>query len=397
MNNKRTETRPLSLAARLWIAVDRLYPPCANQVFFEGMGSFDPEQWKAAVTKASDANPGTRLVLRGALRSCRWIDSGVAPPIREIHGSGWDGQGSDGAPFLESSFSPRQGPTCEVLLVHGNPARVAFRSHHAIMDGLGVATWAEDVFRALRGEEPLGSEHLMTEYDLLNLQKGNKSKPLPHQYIAPTGKADGQETDMVWKRKTLTKKYPRLLIQLLLLAAQEAWRHADGKVRFGIPVDLRYRQKNLRSTGNLANAIYMDIDPTTTADQITAEIEKRLSSFSDGQLTWEDTVGNYVPVWLMCKGIRFEGSRSQRSGRYRLSGLISNGGRIDIDKFSCDDFKAATLFGIPVAAPFIPFSMSLVGTKNGIEMLLRMPKNMSTDGRLEAALDTIANSLQSIS
>jgi hypothetical protein len=396
MNNT-IKSRPLSLAARLWVAVDRLYPPCANQLVFEGTGRIDLEKWKHAVKKASEANPGSRLILRGMLGSCKWVVSKVTPFVREVDGSAWDGRGSDGAPFLLSSFSPRKGPNCEVLIIHGDPLRVAFRSHHAIMDGFGTLTWAEDIFRVLRGEEPLGSEYTMTEYDLLKLNKGKRSKPLPHQYIAPTGGADGDGTELVWKRKTLTGKYPKLVPQLMLLTAKEAWRYGEGKVRIGLPVDLRYRKKDLRSTGNLANAIYMDIEKNTTIDLITDEINKRVSNFIDGDITWEDTAGNYIPVWLLCKGIEIEGSRCRRSGHYRFSGLISNGGRLDVDSLSTDDFMIRTFFGIPAGASFLPFSMSLVGTKNGTEMLLKMPKNLATMGRLEAALENIANGLKSIS
>lgn len=395
--NGSAASRPLSLAARLWVAVDRLYPPCANQLIFEGTGSINLGKWKEAVKKASDANPGSRLVLRGMLGSCKWVVSDVTPHVREADGSAWDGRGSDDAPFLLSSFSPRKGPNCEVLIIHGDPLRIAFRSHHAIMDGFGTLTWAEDILRVLRGQEPVGSEYTMTEYDLLKLNKGKRSKPLPHQYIAPTGKADGDSTELVWRRKTLTGKYPKLVPQLMLLAAQEAWRHGEGKVRIGIPVDLRYRKQGVRSTGNLANAIYMDIDANTTIDQLTEDINTRLTGFIDGEITWEDTVGNYVPVWLLCRGIEIESSRSQKSGHYRISGLISNGGRLDVDSFSTDDFKLNTFFGIPAGASLLPFSMSLVGTKNGTEMLIKMPKCLATMGRLEAALENMAGGLKSIS
>jgi hypothetical protein len=397
MNNTKEKSRPLSLAARLWVAVDRLYPPCANQLVFEGSGNIDLGKWKQAVKKASDANPGSRLVLRGMLGSCKWVVSDVTPGVREADGSAWDGRGSDDAPFLRSSFSPRKGPNCEVLIIHGDPLRVAFRSHHAIMDGIGTLTWAEDVFRVLRGEEPQGSEYTMTEYDLLKLNKGKRSKPLPHQYIAPTGNADGNATELLWKRKTITGKYPKMLPQLMILTAQEAWRHGEGKVRIGIPVDLRYRKQGVRSTGNLANAIYMDIDKNTTIDRLAEEINTRLTGFNDGEITWEDTVGNYIPVWLLCKGIEIEGSRSQQSGHYRISGLISNGGRLDVDSLSTDNFKISTFFGIPAGASFLPFSMSLVGTKSGTEMLLKMPKNLASMGRLEAALENIASGMKSIS
>ncbi|HNW28453.1 MAG TPA: hypothetical protein PKN50_08255 [Spirochaetota bacterium] len=385
--------RPLSIASRLWIAANTITPPFANQVIVEGAGRFNADEWRRAVRIASDANPGTRLVLKGRLGSSRWVDSGVTPPVREVDGSSWDGMGSEGAPFLKKDFDPRKGPCSEVLLMHGDPARAAFRSHHAIMDGRGAMTWTEDIFRVLRGEEPLGSEYIMVENDLLNLTRGKRSRPLPHQYIAPTGMADGTAIDLVWKRATLFGKYPRLLARVLLLTAREAWRHGDGRVRIGIPVDLRSRREGLRSTSNLANAIYIDIDRDASAESIAGEIARRLSLRADGEITWEDLIISYVPIRLLARAIRSEGARNQKSGQFRFSGFVSNLGRVESAAYSCGSFTATSYIGIPVCAPILPFSMTLSGLGDRIELLLMMPRNMSTGGRLEAVLDSIAAGL----
>lgn len=385
--------RPLSIASRLWIAANRITPPFANQVIVEGAGQLNADEWRRAVRIASDANPGTRLVLKGRLGSSRWVDSGITPPLRVVDGSSWDGAGSEGAPFLKKDFDPRKGPCSEVLLMHGNPPRAAFRSHHAIMDGRGAMTWTEDIFRVLRGEDPLGSEYVMTENDLLNLTRGKRSKPLPHRYIAPTGRADGAAIDLVWRRAALSGKYPRLLARVLLLTAREAWRHGDGMVRIGIPVDLRSRRPGLRSTSNLANAIYIDICRDDTAESIAEEIARRLSVRADGEITWEDLIISYVPVRLLARAIRSEGARNQRSGHFRFSGFVSNLGRLDTAAYSCGSFTATSFIGIPVCAPILPFSMTLSGLGDRIELLLMMPRNMSTGGRLDAALERIAAGL----
>ncbi len=389
-------SRPLSIAARLWIAVGRISPPCANQITFEGPGTLDPAKWRAAVEKTAAANPGTRLVLRGALGSCRWIDSGEAPGVRETDASGWDGAGSEGAPFLEEGFDPRTGPNAEVLLMHGNPARVSFRSHHAIMDGRGATTWAEDVFRALRGEEPAGSECTMIENDLLNFGRGTAARPLPHHNIAPTGAAEGNDTSPVWRRKTISGRFNSLLPKVILCAAREARRHADGPVRFGVPVDLRRRSEGLRSTGNLTNAIYFDIGRDAGFEEIAGAITERLELRSDGELTWEDSIIRYVPVSLLRRAIAREGARNLRTGRYRCSGFVSNLGRLELGRFACNDFAPSTYYGVPVIAPIVPFSMTLSGTGSGIELLLAMPRCMGTGGRIGTMLDNIANGLKTV-
>jgi hypothetical protein len=389
-----TNSRPLSTAARLWTAVGRITPPCANQLTFEGPGKLDPARWRAAVVNAAAANPGTRLVLRGALGSCRWVDSGEAPTVREVDATGWDGMGSDGAAFLMQGFKPRTGPNAEVLLMHGDPARVSFRSHHAIMDGRGTMTWAEDVFRALRGEEPAGSECIMTENDLLNFGQGTAARALPHRNMAPTGAADGRDTTPVWKRKTIRGSANSLLPRVILCAAREARRNSGGPVRIGVPVDLRSRREGLRSTGNLTNAIYLDVSADANIQDMAAAIRERLERRSDGEITWEDSIIRYVPVRLLELAISREGARNRRSGGYRCSGFVSNLGRIEIGRFAYDDFAPSTYYGIPVIAPIVPFSMTLSGTSSGIELLLAMPRCMATGGRIGAVLDSIEKELK---
>ena len=391
-----TKSRPLSIAARLWIAVGQSDPPCANQITYEGSGRLDPSRWRAAVEKVSAANPGTRLVLRGRLGSSRWVDSGAAPRVREADASSWDGMGSEGAPFLRQGFDPRSGPNAEVLLMHGSPSRVSFRSHHAIMDGRGTMTWAEDVFRVLRGEEPLGSEYALIENDLLNLGRGSAAKPLPHRYLAPTGPTDGYDTAPVWKRKSLAAPVAGLLPKVMLCVAREAWRRADGPVRIGVPIDLRKRREGLRSTGNLTNALYFDIARDADFRRIGDGIAERLERRSDGEITWEDSIISHVPVRLLAWAVGREGGRNLKGGGYRCSGFVSNLGRLDLDQFSGDDFAPAAYFGIPVCAPVIPFSMTLSGTRAGMEMLLAMPRCLATGGRIEAALDNIENDLKKL-
>jgi hypothetical protein len=387
--------RPLSASTRLWLASDRVCPPCVNQPMYEGTGTFDLKNWKEAVRIASEANRGSRIVLRGMFGSGRWVDSGITPTVREVDGSRWDGMCSEGAPYLQSSFPVRTGPNCEVVLIQGNPARVAFRSHHAIMDGRGTMTWAEDIFRVLRGEKPLGAEFIMTENDLLNVQWGKRKKTLPHTYIPLTGKTEGSDTGPVWKRRTIMGKHPQLLARVMLLTAREARRHREGNVRIGIPVDLRYRREGLRSTSNLANAIYIDIDIDATVEQLATEIEKRVTNLYDGEITWEDKIARHIPIWLGEKGIRMEGSRNQKSGHYRFSGFISNLGRVDVEKFSSEDFKAHTFYAVPLIAPMVPFMMTLSGAKDRSELMINTPKNMATGGRLEAAINNIVNGLNS--
>ncbi|MGB5216954.1 MAG: hypothetical protein WBN66_01525 [Smithella sp.] len=387
------KARDVSIASRLWLVAHELYPPFANQVIVEGHGRFDSEEWIRAVKLASDANPGSRLVLRGYMGMSRWVDSGQTPPLRMIDAGDWDGCSSAGSPFLKKSFSPWRGPMAEVVLIQGDPLRVAFRSHHALMDGRGTIFWAEDIFRVLRGESPLGSDTAITENELLNISNQKLSTPLQHNYIAPTGGAIGNEPGIIWKRTRIRGRYPRLLIQVMLLTAREAWQHGNGPVRLGISVDLRARREGIRSTGNLTNALFLEITPDTTIESLDAELASRLREQRDGQLTWEDKIIAHVPLFVLNMALRAETRRSHRTGNYRFSGFVSNMGRFSMEGFSGGGFNAEMYWAVPVCTESIPFSLVLSGAGDSVDLVLSMPRALANQQILEKTLGRICSGL----
>ncbi|HNY49854.1 MAG TPA: hypothetical protein PLV50_03955 [Smithella sp.] len=387
------KARDVSIASRLWLVAHEMCPPFANQVILEGRGRLNVEEWIRAVKLASDANPGSRLVLRGHLGMSRWVDSGQTPPLRMIDAGDWDGCSSEGAPFLEKSFFPRRGPMAEVVLIQGDPLRVAFRSHHAVMDGRGTVFWAEEIFRVLRGESPLGSDTAITENALLNISKQKLGTPIQHNYIAPTGRAIGNEPGVIWKRTRISGRYPRLLIQIILLTAREAWKHGSGPVRLGIPVDLRARRKGLRSTGNLTNALFLEITPDTTLESLDAELAFRLREQRDGQLTWEDKIISHLPLSVLDMLLSKETRRSHRSGNYRFSGFVSNMGRFSMEGFSGGGFHADMYWAVPVCMESVPFSLVLTGAGDFVDMILAMPRALANQQVLDETLGRIGSGL----
>ncbi|HNY66246.1 MAG TPA: hypothetical protein PKM41_12495 [Deltaproteobacteria bacterium] len=387
--------RRVSIASRVWLAAHELCPPFSNQLIFEGNGILDVERWQRAVAIASAANPGSRLVLRGYLGASRWVDSGVTPRVREVDGSAWDGMSSEGADILYGGYSPRRGPMAEVVLDHGSPPRVIFRSHHAVMDGRGCITWAEDVFRALRGEQVLGSDDTIIEEDLLHLVEGDPISYPGRRFLAPTGRAQGTCPGVVWQRRKVIGNIPKLLPQVLILTAREVWRQGESAVRMGIPVDLRGRRPGLRSTGNLTNAIFVDIPPWKTVDDLAYDIIRRLKGQRDGSLTREEKLVPHIPLPLIRGILRREALQGHASNGYRFSGLVSNLGKLSLAPFQGGGFTSHSCTAVPVCMESFPFSMVLCGYGDTVELVLSMPRVLASGGRLEGILERIARGLRS--
>lgn len=387
-------TRQMSFNERIYAAMDEVCPPIYNQLIFEGEGVLDPGAWLRAVDKASEANPGSRLVLKGFLGLSRWVDSGLTPRVREVHAPQWDGFGPVGAPFLEERLLFREGPTCEVVLIHGDIPRVAFRTHHAVMDGRGTLTWAEDVFRALRGENVIGSSSTLTDVEMVKSFQNRKRKPFPPEHLSPTGTARGNERGVVWKRARIRGSFARVLPRCAVLLAREARSISEGVVRFGVPVDLRRHRKDLRSTANLSFALYIEVKPDTTEEQIAQDLAFQLEHGYEGMLSRGDELFRHLPMRLIrSQGLRIIAAR-HASGRYSLSGVLSNLGRIDPKPFEGGGFKAVGFWAIPPRNEYHPLFLAMMGYEDCLELILSMPAVLASGGRMDAILDGLVRGMK---
>ncbi|MGE5422773.1 MAG: hypothetical protein ACM3QW_05895 [Ignavibacteriales bacterium] len=390
--NKRVN-RPLSIASRMWVAVDELYPPYWTGLIFEGHGSINQPTWQEAIHIASEANLGSRLVLKGHLANAHWVDSGQSPLLRVVDGRTFDGMSSEGLLPLLRTSDVRQGPNAEVLLLEGDPLRIMFRAHHALMDFRGTLTWVEDIFRVLKGLVPIGSDYLTIENDLLHLPDKNLYDPPAFDFIAPTGPADLNETGFIWRRFSVKGNYSKLLPRLMILTARAAWRHQEGPVRFGIPVDLRSRQPGLRSTSNLANAIYITVRPESTVDELAKEMQQRLKERNDGKLNWEDKLIPYVPIKVLKRILQKDEQKRLVTNKFRFSGVYSNGGRMDLEPFTGGGFIPSAFFALPTAFGSLPFSVGISGHHDITEYVFYLPQAFASQGRLEEIIDYIFTEL----
>lgn len=385
--------RPISLTERLWLGVDMAYPPYANQVVLEGSGRLDHKDLIKAVESASEANPGSRLVLKGALRKCYWIDSGKCPGIKIVKNGQWDGYSSDNAPFLTGQL-PYTGPTCQVIYVEGSVPRLVFRSNHGVMDGMGTFTWMEDIFKVLRGEEPIGSRSTLNE-ELLVMSLSKRSQKMhPIESIGPTGKAGKFENGVTWKRLTFYGAHSKLMGKVGNAIARSAWKYGEGVVRLGIPVDIRARQDGLRATGNLSMAIYLEITKNSTPESITEDIRTQLENKNDLVCIEGGNYIDMIPLWLTRISVKLITRALLKRGKYSQSAMLSNLGRIDKEKFCGGGFVTDTVFLIPPRFETIPAFVVLTGSGKRLEITVSVPNALAGDGRLNRLLDDISEALK---
>lgn len=385
--------RKLSFSERFYLVADALNPGFCNQMVLEGLGKLDLAKWRTAVERVAEANPGSRLVLKGSLASCHWFGNGPAPFVTEVDGGTWSGLQSQDIPYQQRRLDPFWGPTCEVVLIHGTPNRVVFRSFHGVMDGRGTSLWAEDIFRALRKEPVSYSHSSITDYELAKRFQREYRKPMTPTCLAPVSTIKGNEPGFLWYRKTLTGGHPGLVAKIAVLLEAEARKNSAGTIRFMIPVDMRPRMESIYSTGNLSNPLFIEISQQSTWQQVAEDIKKQHQECGECKMGRWEFLLQYVPLGLLRKGFQKVLSRQYKTGNYIISGILSNIGKVNLDVYAETDFRATTAFFIPPSVEGSPFFAALSGSSNAVEVTVSMPRILGNEGRIEEITEKIATGL----
>jgi NRPS condensation-like uncharacterized protein len=406
-----TYQRPLSTIERYYVSCDskkngQHLTPCMNQMVVEGNVDVDIEAFRRATTQASYANPGSRVKLKGHLGFSRWVDSEHSTPVRVIE-SGWDGLSNDSAPFLQDPLPVRTGPTSEVLIIINkilNKSYAIFRSHHGAMDGRGTLHFANDVFRCLRGEEPIGENSNITDMQLAkSLNNHAKATELGPDVAAPTGQptsiseSDKQQTSR-WIRRSLLGKHKGVLAKVALETARFTRLKGENSVRFQIPVDMRPHKEGLNSTANLTGGIVVNVTLNTDAEQWNQDIRAQLAEKKEAEIPNFFRIFPFQLLnWVPRKTIHNSNSRlvekRRAHGQFRTTGVISNLGLLKVEQFSGEGFNAKKCYFIPPEFDTTALFITLAGHPDGIEILMRAPTELD-GGRVEELLDFVIHNIE---
>ncbi|MEU1628934.1 non-ribosomal peptide synthetase [Streptomyces sp. NPDC020096] len=352
----------------------------------EGDGRVRAEELARAVAVASRANPGARLVRQGK----RWVDSGKAPEVRLLTGESFNRERLD-ASALRTALT-EAGPTCEVLLVPRDPATVVFRAAHAVMDGRGLLMWAADVFRVLRGEEPLGATEPVNNDDLLRrICAPDDPPPLAAaaamEFPSPLGPRPTGSPGLLWRRRTVDGTH--LAATAKATAALAA---AYGPGRYFVPVDLRRHAPGVRSTATLSHALHLEIG----ADDGWEEVQRKmLTAMAERQelATGADPAIMELPLDVLRLGIAELDHNAARDDTYTGRAFVSHLGSVDLDAFCTDDFHATSLCTLGGTNPGSPPEINLVEMAGRTEITVAWHDGPGVAARAEALLDTIEEAL----
>ena len=374
------------------------FSPFVNQFLIEGKGTLDEGRWRDAAAKVAEANPGSRLIMRGFWGFKFWDDQGPPPKVETLQ-TDWDGYSSEGVPVSGRPIDPRKGPTAEVILIEAHKPLVMFRTHHGITDGKGMVHWMQEMFRALRNEPLLGSAGKYNEWDIAKTVDYPPRDIVEGKCIPVTPpSANPTLQGCRWQRLTFpgkpNKVLPRFIVAICNVARDN--NSENGKIIFRIPSDLRrYAEKDKGfSMANVTGSIDLEITPEMNVNDVQKAIVRAMRNKADLSVFPRNM---YLARWVPMSLFRFRPDVYQRrheNVNYRMTGIISYLGEVDLADYSDGDFEATGFYGIPIPLEDRAITIGFTFNEaNGLDAVLSVPNALADKEQLAALCEQIRQEL----
>lgn len=377
--------RRMSSMERFALAINELYR--YNIIaLIEGRGQLTRQELQSAVDLASANNPGARVRLKYFLGLSKWVDSGIAPEVKEIQAPDWDCSSERGSDFMEGGFQPLEGgPVCDFFLIKGSTTRIVGRVLHAAMDARGLQHLIKDIFRILRGEPPIGSSSTLTSMDITSkFQEKIQCTHKEMNCIPILSPSDHNISDIhyIWRRVNLNKNIRNLLPRMAVFLAQYARKDGAGDVGFTIPVDLRGLREDVLSTANLTSMLHIKVEPNDNAMEVMKQINQNIRDYGD---CITPTIMKWVP-WMPLSFIMNNLRNNAEKLLYETTEAISSAGIVSMglfkpEEFSCPQFSATTCIGIPGSVG--KMNVVIMNHVDHTEVIFSTPEAYNLEGQLD--------------
>lgn len=382
---------PAAQYSRRITSIERGYLNAATQgdnpiisFVIEGHGRLDPQALERAIAVTSRANPGLSVARRGKF----WVGTGE-PPALEVHvtrpGEDWTDH-----PFLRAPLDLVHGPVSSVGLIRaGHLDRLVIRVSHAVADGRGIERWADDLFRALRGEEPVGSPSTVTDQYFLSRARRRPAPDAPwtspgSPRPSPLGPGRDDADLPRWTHIRLDGELSFVTARIISLLGSVC-----PGARVLVPVDLRRHDPSVDSTANLSAPLYMEACSGRSWQEVQGRILRAMANGDELRAI----MARFVTSNPMARSL--EQARSAgRDGLFPCTAIISDHGRIDADhRYSLPGWRPEAVFTLPMLVPYAAMFISAFSVNEQTSLTLGY---RSSDSRQRATgfLQTIVDAVQ---
>nr|AZF85912.1 non-ribosomal peptide synthase [Catenulispora sp.] len=387
--------RPLS-ATDWWFAAHPRSLSPVIQTVIEGEGTLDLEELAAAVARAAEAHPGTRLRRRGRV----WIAGDAPPPVRRVDGV-TAGLAAPRIAALHDPLPTADGSHCEVLWCPGSarspdspgspgsPTVLVFRASHAVMDGRGKAMWVADVFRALRGEAPLGAADQVTDADVYAKLGITNAETKPDVWYRPPlpdpGWTPGPRT--AWTRRTIDGYHLGLTAKV---ASALTGVYGLDTAKFAIAFDLRRHLPGVRTTGNMVQTELFEVSAGAPWQDLH---ERLLATMAEGrEISWRlDPNLLKMPMFALRAIIRVMEGRNK--DRRAAVSVLSHLGRVEDAELCAPSFEARSTYVLPLLSAMSAPELNVVEFGGRTEITLSWRTGTAAEDRASEVLDALVEQL----
>ncbi|UGT42900.1 amino acid adenylation domain-containing protein [Nocardia yamanashiensis] len=383
--------RRISPSERLYLAARDLQPHFLIQMVVQGVGALDPKLLQDAVDRASRVNPGARLVRSGE----DWLAVSATPRVRVIANGVLDYDHlSDDAVLNGPIARPdylSEPLNCEVLLLTSETPTLIFRAFHGSMDAKGLQLWIADVFRALRGEQPVGAADPVSELEFAQrLGIPGKATVMRLSYRTPVGRgAPVPGRPYLLRHRTV----PAVTSAVVARIGEIITTAVDAPTRLMFPVDLRRHDAAVHSTANLTLPLHVDAAPGENWQQINGRLLAGLLR-GDELNQINDLVLAKSPAAIQRAVLRFIGAVGKRTDRNLYSAVLSHTGKIDLAEYTAPGFTPTAVAVIPVHLPIAPLSFAIVEAGGATAITVSCRNGEGVAERLEQLLDRIVDAIE---
>ncbi|ARP70702.1 hypothetical protein LK07_13955 [Streptomyces pluripotens] len=373
----RPYTRRLSQIERGYLNAAATGTPQLIQMVVEGEGRIEVEALREAVRVATLASPGLAVRRRAA----SWRADGPIPPVVEL-----PPHTDSDAPFFHRDLDVRTGPVCEVGLVDGPSTRLVVRASHIVTDGRGLRQWIADVFRVLRGEDPVGADSVVDDThfraaagEVPPAEPPARLTGLPA--ILGQGPADGTP---LWIRRRV--RAAPSAVTARVAAALSRHLAADAG-RLIIPVDLRRHDRTIRSTANLTSQLVLDIRREDNWRRLHGQVVRALLGKREIASLGRDFLRSNPFANSLREARELDGTR------FPCTAIITDHGRVDTAELSTGGFTATAFYTLPMLVPYAEMFLSTCQIGDETELTLSCRERPGAREAGEAVLDDVERAL----
>ncbi len=385
-NPNAKQYRKISPIEWAYIAATKHFPPFAIQLRIQAKTLPPLLELERALVIAADANSGARLTVANHW----WLDNGIPPQVSVVPSTE---SFSLSHPYLHKPFSFDKTAPIEVLYWEGSG--LIFRCSHALMDAGGLLFFAQETFRALRGESLLGTTSAISDYEYLaGLEHQNPRASLRADKNSPLGAPTQGKTGFVWEYRYIPGQVVSVSARLAaVLGRRMSDAHPDCITRVMLPVDLRQTNSTLRSTANLSNALFLELPLGAGWTAYYRDILEALGRHDERATSGLDVLLPWIPRYALQVLFRWLHERQVRNNQYLFSATLSTVGPVSLSAFSALGSIPSSVTLLPFDTPGSAVTLITIQHDNGLEISASCPAATNGEGRLGNLLDLICAEL----